>query len=187
MIHGYRTIRRLLPIALILGISLLLGIAAIAVAAAKPYVSLRGYQITPAPGWEINDSGEMGTDVVISASPSDGFAPNLNVVVGPAPAGISLAHARALANQQMSKILAGYKLVSQSYTTVDGVRAINTVIEHSTGAGGRRLHLHQVVAIRGGQIYTFSGTSLASNHAKYDSAFNQMLHSIRWHALHTGG
>lgn len=166
-------LRRLLPIALLL-------LVAAGAALAGPYVSQKGYEITPASGWMINNHNLMGTDLVIYAKPANGFAANINVIVSPCPSGITLDQLRSAGNAQLRATAANYKTIYQGYTTIDGTKALLTLATHEMGTPPRPLYMHQDVVIKNGYAYTFTCTALQSNHAAYDTAFTQMLKSIRW-------
>lgn len=166
--------------AIILLLSTALILATAIASLAKPYVSSKGYQITPAQGWVVDSSGAYGTDLLVHANPSDGFAPNLNVLAQPLPAGATLKTMRDMGNTQMRQMLTGYKQISQGYTSIDGLRALKTVATHTFGTPPRSLFMRQMVAIKGDTVYTFTCTALGSNHTKYDTAFSAMLKSIKW-------
>jgi hypothetical protein len=169
-----RLIRVLLPFALIA--------AAASIALAKPYVSPKGYQITPAAGWQVNSQGLMGANLVIIASSSDGFRANLTVIVRPMPQSMGPKQLREIANEELQK-LKDYKQVSQRDIVVDGADGLSTSAEYQTNP---TFFMHEVVVIKNRTIYTFTCTVLSTNHAKYEAAFASMLKSIKWHAPKAG-
>ena len=168
-----RILHWLLPIVLLL--------VALGAALAGSYLSPKGYEITPAPGWQLDMHGPMSTDLVIIAKPASKFTANLNVIVAPCPRGATLSQLRAAEDTVLKSMTGGFKPISQGYTTIDGTKVLVTLANHDMESPHRQLYIHQDVAIKNGYAYTFTCTALQSNHAAYDAAFTQMLASIRWH------
>lgn len=147
-------------------------------AEAAPFVSSKGYSLTPPAGWRVDKSGMMGTDVLVIASPVGGFAPNLNVVITPAPPGQTLDDARKQIATMYPRAFAGYKSLAQSFGTQGGVRTLRLMGTYTRQ--GRLLRMRQIIALKNGSAYTFTCTEPEAVHAKLDPAFDKMLQSIRW-------
>lgn len=151
---------------------------AMGAALAGPFVSSKGYALTPPAGWRVDKSGMMGTDVVVIAPTVGGFAPNLNVVITPAPPGQTLDAAPKQIAAMYPRVFSDYKSMSQSFGTLGGVRTLRVMGTYTRA--GRRLRMRQVIALKNGSAYTFTCTEPEAVHAKLDPAFDKMLASIRW-------
>lgn len=147
-------------------------------ALAAPFVSPHGYVLTPTPGWAVNRTGMMGTDVLVYIRVPGGFAPNLNVVITPAPPGQRLDTALPQIKAIYPKMFTGFQMGQTGYGTLGGVRALTLTGTYQQGAN--RLSMRQAIAIRSGHVYTFTCTEPVAMRARFDPAFTQMLASIRW-------
>lgn len=146
---------------------------------AKPFISAKGYSVSPPVKWKVNTSGMMGSDVIFIAPPSRGASASLNVVVTQAP-GETLEGGRAQINKMLPQMFNGYKRVAQGYTTLGGLRALSTTSTYLIGTPPRRLRMKQVVALRKGRAYTFTAAALDNVYARYNTAFTQSLKTVRW-------
>jgi hypothetical protein len=151
----------------------------IAPAGPAPYVSPKGYQIMPPAGWKVDNSGIMGADLFILSPDNDGFTANLNVIVIEAPKGMTLEEFREQTKKGY-QALTDYQQISQDYITIDGVRAICTVGDHTDDSSKDRLYMKQITTILNGNGYFFTFTAPAVGHEKYDSDFSNMIKSIQW-------
>lgn len=158
------------------GLTLLL----VAAVAAKPFQSAKGYTLTPPTGWQMEKSGVVGTDVLFHAPPLHGFSAMLNAVVDTAPPGATIDNALTHMNMVYPRIFKGYKKLIQGTTTVDGTKALVTVATYQAGKPLRPLRMQQVVALKNGQLYIFTGTCLAADYSQSSAALNAALKSIHW-------
>jgi hypothetical protein len=146
----------------------------------KPvYTSEQGYTIGVPKGWT-SRKGKGMYDVFINADPEDDFAANLNVVVTPQSPGETLETLPTYLASELSQQFASYKNLSEGYTTVAGERAYTHTATCQFGAPLRTFRLTQAIVLKDGKEYVFTCTSLDSNHAHYESTFQEMLHSIKW-------
>jgi hypothetical protein len=144
-------------------------------------LSRKGYSITPAEGWTENSTAMAGqAELVLMAKPQDAFAANLNVVIMPGAAGESLQAAKEQMPAMYAKMFNKYTPIEQADLSVDGAPAISNTATHETGTPPRKLWMHQVFAIKGDKAYTFTCTSLDSNHAQNKAAFDSMISSVKW-------
>ncbi len=163
--------------------ALTLAASAVAVALptqAAPVKSAKGYQITPPTGWKIDKSHLMGTDLVLLAPIQNAYAANINVVVTPVPAGASLEMLRQQTAAGMPRMLSGFKMTKQGYTSVAGTRALITAGSYNFGTPARRLQMYQIAPIRGKSLFVFTHTSLAASAAKTQPAFLKAIASLKW-------
>lgn len=147
-------------------------------AQAAPFVSPNGYSVTPAPQWQVNHSGVMGMDVFIYTRPTDGFAPNLNAVIGPTKPGETLEQAQGQIAAMYPRMFTQFHMIKTGYETVGDARALFIIATHLQGMN--HLSLRQDFVLRNGKVYTFTCTALTTQQARYAPAFTQMLHSVRW-------
>lgn len=147
-------------------------------AQAAPFVSAKGYSVTPPAGWSANKSGVMGTDVIIFTRAPGGFAPNLNVVITPAQPGQTLAQGQAQIAQVYPRLFTQFYMVKTGQEALGGQPALLVVGTYLQGA--QRLSMRQDLVVKNGKVYTFTCTSPVSVQAKYGPAFAQLLHSVRW-------
>jgi hypothetical protein len=152
----------------------------IAAASATPYASPKGYQITPAAGWKVNSSGIMGSDVVLFAAPSHGFAANLNVVINPTPSNETLRDVDIELKKALQQTLQNYKTLSTKYSSVNGAKALVLSSSYTIGSPAKLVHSRQIIAEHNHLTYSFTCTDLAENAQAYDPAFKQMVTSIKW-------
>ena len=114
------------------------------------------FTATAPKGWK--QLSYPGTLVVFTGTPSGGFAPNINVTVEKLPAGITLSQYEAAGRANMKKVITNYRFLGRRDVTLNGVPAIE---QNVTGRQGEfDLFFTQTVAIRNGQAYVLTGTSL---------------------------
>lgn len=138
------------------------------------------YSISAPRGWQVDTSGTMGTDMIVIAKPYKGFTANLNVVVAPASPGQTLAQGRKYIDQTYPRLFNSYKKLAQGSMSLGGVPAITITATHAMGTPPRTLRMHQVIALRGGSIYTFTCTAANADYARFDAAFKSALKSVKW-------
>lgn len=110
---------------------------------------------------------------------TDGFFTNANLVIQPAPQGVTVSAASALAlGSQMKKSLPNYKEVDSGLLNVGGEKA---AFHSSTFVvQNHPVHLKQVLLLRGGQMYILSFGSVVPAYSKQVGAFDKMLGSVKW-------
>ncbi len=145
---------------------------------AAPFASPNGYAVTPAPGWSVNHTGIMGTDVIVFTRAAGGFAPNLNVVITPAQPGQTLEQGRAQVAQMYPRMFTQFHMVKTGYEPLGSVRAL--LIAGTYTQGVNHLSMRQDIVLQNGKVYTFTCTSPVAMQARCAPAFTQMLHSVRW-------
>lgn len=145
---------------------------------AAPFVSPHGYSVAPAPGWQANHSGLMGSDVIIFTRAAGGFAPNLNVVIVPAQPGQTLEQGQAQIAAMYPHAFTQFHMVKTGYEPVGSLRALLVVGTYVQGTS--HLSMRQDIVLKNGKVYTFTCTVPLAMQARYAPAFSQMLHSVRW-------
>lgn len=149
-------------------------------AKAATWKSPRGYSLQAPAGWTIGSGASMGADVIISARPRNGFTPNFNVVAQTLPRGATLAQVKQGSAALMKRSLTNYKLLSQGYGTLAGTRALSMVSSFNIGSPPRAVRITQMIAVRNGRAFVFTGTAPSAAFASYNSAFARMFKSVRW-------
>ena len=142
--------------------------------------SKRGYSLASPVGWRVAQSGQMGTDLILLAPKANGFQSNVNVIVQPLPRGMNMKRGRAELDRLYPRMFAGFKWISRGTTKVGGTTGLLNIASHSTGTPPRKLLMYQVVAPRGKYYYSFTGTSLLSQSAKFKPQFETIFRSIKW-------
>lgn len=160
--------------------SIVLTMLSVVAVAATPFRSAKGYAITPPTGWQIEQSGVAGTDVVFHAPPLHGFSAMINAVVDKAPLRADLHSALLHINAVYPRIFKGYKRVEQSSVTLDGTSALLNIANYQAGTPPRLLRMRQVVALKNGQLYLFTCTCLAADYPHFSATFAAALKSIHW-------
>ncbi len=153
-------------------------LAAVPRAQAAPFVSPHGYSIAPAPQWQANRSGLMGSDVIIFTRAAGGFAPNLNVVIVPAQPGQTLEQGQAQIAAMYPHAFTQFHMVKTGYEPVGSVRALLVMGTYVQGTS--HLSMRQDIVLKNGKVYTFTCTTPVALQARYAPAYSQMLHSVRW-------
>ena len=150
---------------------------------AAPFVSPRGYSITPPTAWHLDSSGSSGNDVVIFAdknsdSPPGTPAPNFGVRIGPQGKVKTLDIAKRGMIPAYRKGYPNVVLVSQTYSSVGGKPDLDTTF--LIGSPGGLTRIRQVLVLKEKLVYFFTSACPDKVHAKYDPIFAQMLASVRW-------
>ncbi len=124
---------------------------------AKAYTNAaHGFSVSPPPSWQTRE-GVMGTVVVFVAPQVAGqFTPNVNVVVQPAPSGVSLAQLTDASVQQIGNLITNFKLVKRAKSTLGG--APSNQIEYTGVQGKFALHFQQTFAFKNGKAYILTFT-----------------------------
>lgn len=174
------------PTWVVRSISTVLALSALTVLHVTPshaatYRSARGkYTISAPAGWTKNTNRFMGSDVFFAGKPVKGFAPNIVVMVQPAPRGANISQAPSQIAPMMKKVLNSAKIEKQGFTNLNGVRAYDLTVTHQMGTPARRLRVRSVTAIRNGIMVSFSSTATDASFKNYAAAFNKAMSSVRW-------
>lgn len=147
-------------------------------AQAAPFVSAKGYSITPAPGWIAKHGSIKKMDVFLMPQPSSSASPYLYVVVVSAKPGETLEQARTQAVNFYPHMSPKIELVNTGYETVGNARSLRLVETYPLG--GQQFLLRQNIVLKGGKGYAFTCFAPTALQAKYAPAFDQMLRSVRW-------
>lgn len=139
-----------------------------------------GYTIDAPKGWKVTANPGGIPELLVVGPRAAGFAPNLNVVVSAAPAGVTLAQIRSASPQMLKAMFTGWRALASGETTLAGVKA--TYLEHTAQMGNpkRTLWLRQVMVVRRGKVITFTCTAPPSGRAALAKTFTAMMKSIRW-------
>ena len=154
-----------------------------ALASAAPFVSPRGgYSLSPPAGWRIDNSHTPGNDVTLFAPHGSAaglsFVPVFGVKIIPGSGNLTPEDLKQPLADGYRKNFAPATILSETYSTVGGIRAIDVVFTHPRS--GSMLRDHQIIVIKGKSIYFFTAVCPDKVHAKYDPAFAQLLASVRW-------
>ena len=153
-------------------------------ASAAPFSSPRGYSLLVPPGWRVDRSRALGNDVAVRAGKKMdtallGFLPTLAVKILPA-SGFTLNALKQPIIGAYRHAFPGFSLVSQTYSTVGGVRALDMTFTHSQN--GILIRDRQVVALKNHTLYFFTTVCPDGFHAEYDPVFARTLASVHWKA-----
>ncbi len=157
-----------------------------ALASAAPFSSPHGYSLTLPPGWHVEAGGASGdSDDRFSLAPSAAHAPgtgtpNMDVSAQPMQGGVALEDFKKLLGPLYKKKFPGIVIVSQTYSTVGGVRGLDTVFIKPQS--GLKVRVRQIYALKSGSLYIFTAAYPEKVHAKYDPIISQMLSSVHWKA-----
>ncbi len=134
----------------------LAGLTLLGSALAATYTNAEnGFSVTPPTGW--SQQSYPGAAVVFADKPVGNFAPNLNVVVQPLPAGMTQAQYHALSVEQIKKLITDSKIISTRATTLGGAKANETV--YTGRQGVYTLYFIATYAVTGGKAYLVTATT----------------------------
>lgn len=134
-----------------------LGLLLLGVSVAAPFTDKKnGFQVTPPAGWKKVDY--PGTAVVYMAPKRvSEFAPNLNVIVQPVPAGTTQARFHSGSLAQIKKFVTGGQIIQTRDVTLGGQKANEVVY---TGRQGQfSLYFIAIYAVKGKSAYIITGTT----------------------------
>ena len=153
-----------------------------ALASAAPFVSPHGYLLTPPPGWRIDNSSTSGNDLSLLAPRGSAaglpLVPAFAVKITPGSGNLTVEDLNQPLADGYRKTFAPATILSEIYSTVGGLRAINIVLTHPRN--GSLVRDYQSVVIKGKSIYFFTAVCPDRVHAKYDGVFAQILASVCW-------
>ena len=121
-----------------------------------------GFSATPPKGWKQVDA--PGVAVAFTAPTSTaGFATNVNVVVQPASADMSLQKYTVATNAALKQVLTDYKLLGSRDITLSGKPGKELMF--SGKQGKFTLYFIQNFTLSGGKVYGLTGTTLLKDKA----------------------
>ena len=143
--------------------------------------STNGFQIRPPDGWNVDQSGFLGTKVVfINVTPDlherTAFSANIVIYVEPA-GGMTLEEFVELSKAQYPLVLTNYVLLGDETAMVNG-REIY-FLESTFTHGVYPLRNRQLIAIYDDKAYMVTTTSLAATWQQYEAVFDASLRSFR--------
>lgn len=148
----------------------------------QPYSdSTNGFEIRPPDGWEVDQSGVLGTKVTFIHRTSDlheqtPFRANMVIHVDPAE-GRTLEEFVELTKQQQSLLLTDFVLLGDELDMIDGREA--HFLESSFTYGVVPLRNRQLIAIHGDKSYVITTTALAASWHQYEALFDASLRTFR--------
>ncbi len=157
-----------------------------AAASAALYTSPRGYSLTPPLGWHLMThllpAPDPGDNLVAffeqkPASSSDGVGPVFRIKVTPQD-GVTLEALKTEESAEKKTAFPGMTLLSQTYSSVGGVRDMDTVLVGPSAIGPIRIH--QIYVMKNQSLYIFTAAFSDKLRAKYDPLFARMLASVHW-------
>ncbi|ADV67840.1 DcrB-related protein [Deinococcus maricopensis] len=136
------------------GAALVMAVAGVAVAA--PYKDPQGFTVTPPNGWTVTKEVPGVTVAFLGPRTAAGFTTNANVIVQALPGNVDLKTFTSLTLQQLEAVITGYKLVSNTKTTLGGAPAQRLKLQGKQGKFD--LYFDQVFALKGGRAYAVTVT-----------------------------
>ena len=149
-------------------------------AQAAPIKSKKGYSLQAPAGWKVQSPGPIGSDIMVMAAPRNGFAPNVNAVVTPKQANMTLAGAKAQLPGMYRKMFTGFKLIGQKNIPFAGGQALQIDATYAMGSPAKTIRLQQVVTLHGNNAYIFTATVLNGDYKTYQPRFKAIFDSVRW-------
>jgi hypothetical protein len=153
---------------------------------AAPFVSPHGYSLSVPAGWHVKSPSMPGddADIVVNRQVAVGdkmttpmlqvqFRPINDTVITPSLVDLNQA---ILAGVRLS--FPNLKVLSQTNSTLDGVRAIDCVFIGTTN--GVPLRFHEVLVVKNKKAFTFTVLCPSQVYPRYAAAYAQMLSSIHW-------
>ncbi|PNY82335.1 PsbP-related protein [Deinococcus koreensis] len=144
---------------------------------AAPFTDAKnGFKVTPPAGWQKVDY--PGTAVVYMAPRRVGdFAPNLNVIVQPIPAGTTQARFHTGSLAQIRKFVSGGQIIQTRDVTLSGQKANEVVY---TGRQGKfSLYFIAIYAVKGKSAYIITGTTPLGVHGDMAQTTRAFAKSFR--------
>jgi hypothetical protein len=145
-------------------------------ASAAPFVSSKGYSLTPVPGWQVSEKNP-NTDVVVLGPVYGKFRPNLNVTIVQAKPGETLKDGQKEVAAIYPRMFTDFKMIS-SVIVPGNPETLNVTCR--CRQVGQVLRIRQMVVLKANRVYTFTCTAPDAAYVRYDAAFTQMLHSVKW-------
>ena len=149
-------------------------------AQAAPFKSKQGYSLQAPAGWKVQSPGPMNADVILLATPRNGFSANLNVMAMPVPKNATLGAIKQQMGGFLAKMFTNFKIVGQSNIKLQGATALKTDATYSMGSPAKTMRMQQIIVLRNGKGYIFTTTSTAADTKIYQPRFKSILDSVRW-------
>lgn len=152
-----------------------------------PYSSPHGYSLSIPAGWHVKSPSLPGddADIVTNQEVAVGYKmtkPFFQVQFRPVNNyRVTSASLEEINRGVLSVVRQGFpdlKVLSQTYSTLDGVRAINCTF--TATANGLPLRFHEVLVLKNKKAFTFTGFCPNQIYPRYAAAYAQMLSSVRW-------
>jgi hypothetical protein len=153
---------------------------------AASFTSPNGYRLTVPVGWHSKTPLLPGddADIFVNKQVAVGdkmttpmlqvqFRPINDTVITPSLVDLNQA---ILAGVRLS--FPNLKVLSQSYSKLDGVRSINCIFIATSN--GVPLRFQEVLVMKNKKAFTFTGFCPSQVYPRYAAAYAQMLSSVRW-------
>ncbi|MVN88385.1 DUF1795 domain-containing protein [Deinococcus sp. HMF7620] len=133
------------------------------VAHAATYKDASGtFSATAPSGWK--QGTYPGTAVVFAAPPSNGFAPNINVIVQTVPAGTTQAAYHKLSVAQIGQLITDGKVLGNKTVSVGGLNG--NQVAYTGRQGQYKLYFISTYAVKGTKAYVITATTLQGQETK---------------------
>ncbi len=127
-------------------------------------------------GWNVDESGLMGTAVIFYGPTESEFTVNANVVVEEIPEGTTLEQYASAGNETLADVLNNYEQISEREMKIGDLDAHERVFTHEMG--DRKLVAKQVAVVSEKRAYVLTFTALEGNYDQYVEVFDKMVQSF---------
>jgi hypothetical protein len=153
---------------------------------AAPFVSPHGYSLSVPAGWHVKSPSMPGDDaeIVVNQQVAVGHqmtTPMFQVQFRPINYPVTSLSLKEINQGVLSSVRQSFpdlKVLSQTNSTLDGVRAIDCVF--IAAANGVPLRFHEVLVVKNKKAFTFTVLCPSQVYPRYAAAYAQMLSSIHW-------
>lgn len=145
--------------------------------------SKEGFKIYPPQGWQVDESGLMGTLVIFTGPRKDQFTVNINVT-SESTQGLDFSSYIAASKGNLPKLLTNYQLLEEKEVAVKGNRGYLLGGEFS--AQGFQIRNLQLVVVSNGKAYIATATALSSQWDAYQEVFRSSLSTFELGSANTG-
>lgn len=170
-------------------LALLLSLCAVlaaGAASAAPFVSPHGYSMSVPAGWHIKSPSMPGDDADIAANQQAAVGrqrttPIFQVQFRSMDSRVTSASLGAINQSALSVVrqsFPDFKVLSQTSSTLNGVRALDCVFTAMSNAVP--LRFHEVLVVKNKGAYAFTSICPSQIYPKYTAAYTQMLSSVQW-------
>ena len=162
-----------------------LGLTA-ALASAAPFTSSHGYSLSVPAGWHVASPALPTDDADIALSQRVAVGnrrttPMFQVQFRFVDARVTSANLKAINQGALFAVRQRFpdlKVLSQTFSTLDGVHDLDCVF--TATANGLPLRFHEVLVVKNRGVFTFTSICPNQIYPRYAAAYAQMLSSIRW-------
>lgn len=127
-------------------------------------------------GWEVNESGWMGTLIILLDSPKDNFRANI-IVYKEDVGDMSEEEYRKVNIANIKSLINDAKILREDGIVINNLKFV--LIETTGMQGDIVLHWLQIYTIYKGVSYIFSGTTLEKNADRYITVFEEAFKTIQ--------